>query len=138
MYHYLFSFRTFGLIIWLMCITPPPSRLNCVSFMVLYVLLVIESPALRMIPDTKLLTRIYWDFASGPVFKTQHFHCRGTWVQSLVGEWRSWMPFGIAKKQGEEKKYLLEHVALEWVFIHAKIIGFVDIWVSSCFHLVVL
>ena len=42
------------------------------------------------------------DFLDGPVVKTPCFHCRGGWVQSLVGELRSRMPH-VAKKQKKKK-----------------------------------
>ena len=34
------------------------------------------------------------DFPGGPVIKSPCFHCRGTWVLSLVGELRSHVPWG--------------------------------------------
>ena len=37
------------------------------------------------------------DFPGGPVIKSPCFHCRGTWVLSLVGELRSHMPSSSAK-----------------------------------------
>ena len=39
------------------------------------------------------------DFPGGPVVKTPRFHCRGHGVPSLVGELRSYMPRGTAKKK---------------------------------------
>ena len=38
------------------------------------------------------------DFPGGPAVKTPCFHCRGSGFDSLVGELRSCMPRGTAKK----------------------------------------
>ena len=38
------------------------------------------------------------NFSGGPVVKTLCFQCRAVWVQTLVGELRSHMPCGMAKK----------------------------------------
>ena len=34
----------------------------------------------------------------GPVVETPRFHCRGFWVQSPLGELRSYMPHSVTKK----------------------------------------
>ena len=42
-------------------------------------------------------------FPGGPAVKTPRFHCRGTRVRSLVGELRSCMARGTAKKKKRKK-----------------------------------
>lgn len=40
------------------------------------------------------------DFLDGPVVKTHRFHCKGTWVQALVGRLlRSCTQGDVAKKK---------------------------------------
>ena len=39
------------------------------------------------------------DLLSGPVVKTPCFHCGEVWVPSVVGELRSHMPGGAARKK---------------------------------------
>ena len=41
-----------------------------------------------------------WDFPGGPVIKTGlNFHCKGLGFDPWLGELRSYMPFGVAKKE---------------------------------------
>ena len=40
-----------------------------------------------------------WDFPGGPVVKTPSFHCKGRGFDPWLGELRSYMPFGVAKKE---------------------------------------
>ena len=40
--------------------------------------------------------------------RTQRSHCRGPWVQSLVGELRPHKPHGVTKKKKKERRHLLE------------------------------
>ena len=50
---------------------------------------------IETLPHQKAKT---WDFSADPGVKTPYFHCRGVWVQSLVGELRSHMPHSAVKK----------------------------------------
>ena len=55
------------------------------------------------------------DFPGGPVVGTLSFHCRGSWVQSLVGEVRSCIRLRKEKKERKtmhvlKKKYHLTYV----------------------------
>ena len=57
------------------------------------------------------------DFPGGPVVKTPRFHCRGPGILSLVGELRSNVPRGAAKKRKKatglkQKVYLCFNLAL--------------------------
>ena len=46
----------------------------------------------------------YRDFPGGPVVKTPSFQCREHVFPSLVGELRSHMMLGVAKKKKKEKE----------------------------------
>ena len=45
-----------------------------------------------------LKKKVFWDFPGGPVVKTLHVHSRRVGVPFLVGELRSRMLSGVAKK----------------------------------------
>ena len=47
-------------------------------------------------------------FSSGPVVKTLRFHFRGHRFKFLVGELRSYMPRGIAKKKKKKPRIKLQ------------------------------
>ena len=60
----------------------------------------------RKKPKRKLRKFSWWEFPGSPVIKTFDFPMQGAQVQSLVGELRSCLPCGMAKKK--KKKEMLE------------------------------
>ena len=51
----------------------------------------------------RFFKEIFWDFPGRPVARTLCFHCRGSWILSVVRELRFCKPCDAAEKEKKEK-----------------------------------